>query len=99
MIYLCEVVSLGVRSFGTTMCTRTWYPIVYEEPLPVLIKIWNRCCRNFERVSGSGVSMHLWPVGAVPLRLEHRFQWEIVSFHRKLFPFVPETPISANLKV
>ena len=22
--------------------------------------------------------MHLWPMGAVPLHLEHRFHWEIV---------------------
>ena len=75
MIFLCEVVSLGVRSFGSTLCTQTWYQSVYEEPLPVLIKIWNRCCRNFERVSGSEVSVHLWPMGAVPLHPERCFHW------------------------
>ena len=51
---------------------------LYEETLSVLIKIWNRCCRNFERVSGSGFTVNLWPVGAVPLRPECRFHWEIV---------------------
>ena len=25
MIYLCEVVAQGVQSFGSTLCTRTWY--------------------------------------------------------------------------
>ena len=52
VIYLCEVVSLGVWSFGSTLCTLTWYQNFYEESLSVLIKIWNRCCRKFERVSG-----------------------------------------------
>ena len=56
-LFVCMDV-LGVRSFESTMCTRTWYQSVYEEPLLVLIKIWNRCCRKFERVSGSGFSMH-----------------------------------------
>ena len=80
VIYLCEVVSLSVQSFGSTLCTRTWYQSVYEEPLSVLIKIWNRCCRKFERVFGFGFSMHLWHVGAVPLRPECRFHWKIVFF-------------------
>ena len=70
---LCEVVSLGVRSFVSILCTQTWYQSVYEEPLSVLIKIWNQCCRNFERVSGSGFSVHFWPMGAIPLCPEHRF--------------------------
>ena len=39
MIYLCEVVAQGVRSFGSTLCTQTWYQSVYEESLSVLIKI------------------------------------------------------------
>ena len=83
MIYLCEVISQGVWSFGSTLCTQTWYQSVYEEPLSVLIKIWNRCCQNFERVSGPGFSMHLWPMGAVPLHLGHRLQWEIVFVSSK----------------
>ena len=32
----------------------------------------------FLRVSGSRFSMHLWPVGAIPLRPERRFHLEIV---------------------
>src|SRR5712692_7616938 len=47
MICLCEAAILGVRCFGSTLCTLTWYQSFYEEPLSVLIKIWNRCCRNF----------------------------------------------------
>ena len=66
------------------MCTRTWYHSVYEEPLSVLIKIENRCCRNFERVFGSRFSVHLWHVGAIPLRLECRFHWEIVFVSSKI---------------
>ena len=83
MIYLCEVVAEGVRSFGSTLCTQTWYQSVYEEPLSVLIKIWNRRCRNFEWVSGSRVYVHLWHVGAIPLHLECRFHWEIVFVSSK----------------
>ena len=78
VIYLCEAVSEGVRSFGSTLCTRTWYQSVYEEPLSVLIKIWNRCCRNFERVFGSRFFVHFWPMGAASLHPENRFYWEIV---------------------
>ena len=77
MIQLCEVVSIGVQYFGSTLCTRTWYQSVYEEPLSVLIKIWNRCCWKSKRVFGFGFSVHLWPVGAVPLRPKRRFHWEI----------------------
>ena len=84
MIYLCEVVSQGVQSFGSTVCTRTWYPSFYEELLLVLIKIWNRCWRNFERVSVSRFYVHLWPMGAIPLHLEHRFHWEIVFVSSKI---------------
>ena len=65
MIYLCEAIVLGVQSFGSTLCILTWYQSFYEEPLSVLIKIWNQCCRNFEMVVGSGFSVHLWLVGAV----------------------------------
>ena len=78
VICLCEVVVLGVRSLGSTLCTLTWYQSFYEEPLSVLIKIWNRCCRNFERVSGYGFFVHFLPMGAVPLCLEHHFHWKIV---------------------
>ena len=85
MIYLCEVVSLGVWPFGSTLCTWIWYQSVYEEPLSVLIKIWNQCCRKFERVYGSGVSVHLWPVEVVPLHLELRFHLEIVFVSSKTF--------------
>ena len=83
VIYLYEVVSLGVRSFGSTLCTQTWYQIVYEEPLSVLIKIWNRCCRNFERVFGSIFSMHFWPMEVVPLHPEHHLHLEIVFISPK----------------
>ena len=83
VIYLYESFAQGVRSFGINLCTRTWYQSFYEEPLLVLIKIWNRCCRNFERFFGSGFSMHLWPMGGVPLRLEHHFYWEIVFISSK----------------
>ena len=76
-----EAFAQGVQSFGSTLCTRTWYQSVYEEPLLVLIKIWNRCCQNFEMVSISGVSMHFWPMGVVPLCPECRFHWEIVFFY------------------
>ena len=82
MIYLCEAVSKGVQSFGSTLCTRTWYQSIYEEPLSVLI-IWNRCCRNFERVSGSRFFVHFFPMGVVPLHPEHLFHWEIVFFSPK----------------
>ena len=51
---------------------------LYEEPLSVLIKIWNRCCQNFEKVSGFRFYVHLWPVEVVPLHPKHRFHWEIV---------------------
>ena len=78
VIYLCEADFQGVRSFGSTLCTRTWYQSFYEESLSVLIKIWNRCYRNFERVSSSRFSIHFWPLGAIPLRPEHHFHWEIV---------------------
>ena len=84
MIYLCEVVALGVWSFGSTMCTWKWYKSVYEEPLSVLIKIWNRCCRNFGRFFGFVFSMHLWPMEAIPLHLEHCFHWEIVFISQKI---------------
>ena len=67
VLYLCEAVSQGVQSFGSTLCTRTWYQSVYEESLLVLIKIWNRCCWNFERVSGSWFSVHFWTMEVVPL--------------------------------
>ena len=77
MICLCEVVAQGVQYFGSTICTQKWYQSVYEEPLSVLIKIWNQCCRNFERVSGSRIYMHLWAMGGVSLRPKHRFHWEI----------------------
>ena len=50
----------------------------YEEPFSALIKIWNRCYRNFERVSSYGFSVHLWPMGDIPLCPECRFHWEIV---------------------
>ena len=83
VIYLCEVVAEGVRSFGSTMCSWTWYQSFYEELLSVLIKIWNRCCWNFERVSGSRFFVHLWPVGAIPLHLENRFHLEIVFVSSK----------------
>ena len=83
MICLCEAVVLSVRSFGSTLCTLTWYQRFYEEPLSVLIKIWNRCCQNFERVSGSGFSVHLWPVGAIPLHPECCLHLEIVFVSSK----------------
>ena len=83
VIYLCEAVSEGVQSFGSTLYTRTWYQSFYEEPHSVLIKIWNRCCQNFERVSGFGFSMYLWPMGDIPLHLKHRFHWEIVFISSK----------------
>ena len=38
VIYLCEAFVLGVRSFGSTLCTLTWYQSFYEEPL--LLKLW-----------------------------------------------------------
>ena len=78
VIYLCEAVAEGVRSFGSTLCTQAWYQSFYEEPPSVLIKIWNRCCRNFKRVSGFLVSMHLWDMGDIPLHPECRFHCEIV---------------------
>ena len=87
VIYLCEVVAEGVRSFRSTLCTRTWSQSFYEEPLSILIKIWNQCCRNFEMVSGSGIFVHLWPMGAIPLHLEHRFHWEIVFLSSKTISF------------
>ena len=83
MIFLSEVVALGVQSFESTPCTQTRDLSVYEESLSVLIKIWIRCCRNFERVSGFRVYVHLWPMGAVPLRSECHFQWEIVFVSSK----------------
>ena len=78
MIYLCEAVSKGVQSFEITLCARTWYQRFYEELLLVLIKIWNRCYRNFERVSGSRFSVHFCLVGAIPLHPEFRFHLETV---------------------
>ena len=84
MIYLCEVVAQSVRSFGSMMCTQTWYQSIYEEPLSVLIKLWNRCCQKFEMVSGHEFSMHLWTMGAFPLHLEYRFHWEIVFVSSKI---------------
>ena len=83
VIYLCEVVAEGVWYFGSILCTRTWYQSFYEEPLSILIKIWNRCCWNFERVFGSGFSMNLWLVGGVPLCFEHCFHLEIVFISLK----------------
>ena len=83
LIYLCEVASQGVRYFGSTLCTRTWYESVYEEPLSVLIKSWNWCCLNFERVSGFGFSMDLCPVEVVPFSSERRFHWEIIFISSK----------------
>ena len=80
---LCEVVALGVQYFGSTLCTRTWYQSVYEEPLSVLIKIWNRCCRKFEKVSSSIFFVHLWPMGAITLCLKHCFHYEIVFVSSK----------------
>ena len=45
-------------------------------------RFWSRSgtgvAETFLRVSGSGFSVHLWAVGAVPLRPERRFHWEIV---------------------
>ena len=45
-------------------------------------RFWSRSgtgvAETFLRVSGSGFSVHLWPVGAVPLRPERRFHLEIV---------------------
>ena len=99
MICLCEGVSEGVRSFGSTLCTRTWYQSFYGEPLSFFIKIWNRCCRKFERVFVSGFSVHFWPVGAIPLHPERRFHWEIVFVSLKTILFDPKTPILANMKV
>ena len=81
-VLICDLfvrtVAQGVWSFGSTLCTRTWYQSFYEELPSVLIKIWIRCCRNFERVYGSRFSMHFLPVGVVTLRPERRFHWEIV---------------------
>ena len=74
----------GIQYFGSTLCTRTWYQSIYEEPLSVLIKIWNRCCWNFERVSSSRVSMHLWPMGSISLHPGHCFHWEIVFVSLKI---------------
>ena len=78
------VVVLGVWYFGNTLCTQTWYQSFYEESLSILIKIWNRCCQNFERVSGSRFFVHLWPMGAVALRPERHFHWEIVFVSLKI---------------
>ena len=39
--------------------------------------------RNFERVSDSGIFVHLWPMGGVPLRSEYRFHLEIVFVSSK----------------
>ena len=81
VIYLCEAVAKGVWSFG--LCTWTWYQSFYEEPLSVLIKIRNRCCRNFKRVFGSVLFLHFWPMGAVPLHLERCSHREIVFVSSK----------------
>ena len=79
LVFKCSPTSVG---FGV-MENLTWYQSVYEEPLSVLIKIWNQCFRNFERVSISGVSMLLCTMEAIPLHSEHRFHWEIVSVSLK----------------
>ena len=75
--------ALGVQSFGSTLCTRTWYQSIYEEPLPFVIKIWNQCCGKFEMVSGSGFFVHLYLMGVVSLRLNRRFHWKIVFVSSK----------------
>ena len=113
VIYLCEVISQGVWYFGSTLCTWTWYQSIYEEPLLVLIKIWNWCFWNFERVSSSRFFVHLWHVGAIPLHLECHFHWEIVFVSSKTVsvfwcfikvfgllgvPYVPEHGIRAFMK-
>ena len=77
VIHLCEVVALGVQSFGSTLCIRTWYQSIYEESLSIFIMFWNRCCWNFERVFGSIFFVHLFPMGSIPLCSKHRFHWEI----------------------
>ena len=45
-------------------------------------RFWSRSgtgvAETFLRVSGSGFSVHLWPMGAIPLRPEHRFHLETV---------------------
>ena len=83
MIYLFEAITQGVWSFGSTLCTRTWYQSFYEEPLSILIKIWNWCCRKFEMVSSSIFFVHLWLMRAITLRPKRCFHWEIVFVSSK----------------
>ena len=76
---------------GCSRCSVFWEYLVYPNMVSEhvwrvasgLIKVWNRCCRNFERVFGLGFSMNLWHVRAIPLRPEHLFYWKIVFFSPK----------------
>ena len=99
VIHLCEVVVLGVRSFGV--------PYVSKHGIRPFMKshfrFWSRSRIGVAETLKGFLFLNFLCIFCL-WELFHCI-WSVVSigkylsFHQKSFPFAPETPISANLKV
>ena len=78
MIYLCEAVSQGVRFLGVPCVPKHGIRAFMKSLFCFLSRSGTGVAETLKGFLVFGFSMHFLPMGAVPLRPEHRFHLEIV---------------------